>query len=226
MQVTYWNKEIETADRRTLGQIQLGRLREMVDWACKTPFYQKRLSKTGLRSGQDLHGLEDLQRIPFTTKDDLRLSFPYGLLAVNRREVVRIHSSSGTTGIPTVIYYTADDLDRWTDLIARSIVATGAVDEDVFQNMMTYGLFTGGLGLHYGAERVGMTVIPIGGGNTRRQVQTMKDFQTTVLHVTPSYLLHIHGRLKEFEIPREDLALRKAFVGAEPHSENARLRIE
>jgi phenylacetate-CoA ligase len=226
MQVTYWNEEIETAGRGMLEQVQLGRLREMVNWAFKTPFYQKRLSKTGLRSGQDVHGLEDLRRIPFTTKDDLRLSFPYGLLAVDRREVVRIHSSSGTTGIPTVIYYTADDLDRWTDLLARSIVGTGATDEDVFQNMMTYGLFTGGLGLHYGAERVGMTVIPIGGGNTRRQVQTMKDFQSTVLHVTPSYLLHIHGRLKDFEIPREDLALRKAFVGAEPHSENARLRIE
>jgi phenylacetate-CoA ligase len=226
MQVTFWNKEIETADRRTLEHIQLSRLRDSVDGALKTPFYQKRLARTGLRSGQDLRGLEDLQRIPFTVKDDLRLSFPYGLLAVDRREVVRIHSSSGTTGIPTVIYYTADDLDRWTDLIARSITATGATDEDVFQNMMTYGLFTGGLGLHYGAERVGMTVIPIGGGNTRRQVQTMKDFQTTVLHVTPSYLLHIHGKLKECEIPQENLALRKAFIGAEPHSENARLKIE
>jgi phenylacetate-CoA ligase len=226
MQPTYWNKDIETADRRTLESLQLSRLREMVDWAVKTAHYQKRLAKVDIRSGADVHGLEDLRQFPFTAKDDLRLSFPYGLLAVDRREVVRIHSSSGTTGIPTVIYYTADDLDRWTDLIARSIVATGATDSDVFQNMMTYGLFTGGLGLHYGAERVGMTVIPIGGGNTRRQVQTMKDFQTTVLHVTPSYLLHIHGRLKEFEIRREELALRKAFVGAEPHSENARLKIE
>jgi len=226
VQVTFWNKEIETADRRTMEQLQVSRLREMLDWALKTPFYQKRLARTGIRSGQDIQGLEDLQRIPFTVKDDLRLSFPYGLLAVDRRQVVRIHSSSGTTGIPTVIYYTADDLNRWTDLIARCIVATGATDEDVFQNMMTYGLFTGGLGLHYGAERVGMTVIPIGGGNTRRQVQTMKDFQTTVLHVTPSYLLHIHGKLKEYEIRQEDLALCKAFIGAEPHSENARLKIE
>jgi len=226
VQVTFWNKEIETADRRTLEQLQLNRLREMFDWALKTPFYQKRLAKTGLRSGQDIRGLEDLQRIPFTAKDDLRVSFPYGLLAVERRQVVRIHSSSGTTGIPTVIYYCADDLDRWTDLIARSITATGATDEDVFQNMMTYGLFTGGLGLHYGAERMGMTVIPIGGGNTKRQVQTMKDFQTTVLHVTPSYLLHIHGRLKDFEVRQEDLVLHKAFVGAEPHSENTRRKIE
>ena len=113
------------------------------------------------------------------------------------REVVRIHSSSGTTGIPTVIYFTRDDVDNWTDLLARSIVGTGRHAGDVFQNMMTYGMFTGGLGLHYGAERVGMTVIPIGGGNTKRQIQTMKDFQTTVVHVTPSYLLHIHSKLGE-----------------------------
>jgi len=226
VQVAFWNKEIETADRRTLEQIQLKRLRETVDWAVRTPFYQRRLDGIGIRSGQDVRALDDLQRIPFTVKDDLRTSFPHGLLAVDRRAVVRIHSSSGTTGIPTVIYYTADDLDRWTDLIARSIVATGATDEDVFQNMMSYGLFTGGLGLHYGAERVGLSVIPIGGGNTRRQIQTMKDFQTTVLHVTPSYLLHLHGKLSECGIRQGDLALRKAFIGAEPHSENARLRIE
>jgi len=140
--------------------------------------------------------------------------------------VVRVHSSSGTTGIPTVIYFSRDDVDRWTDLIARCIVATGASGGDIFQNMMTYGLFTGGLGLHYGAERVGMTVIPISGGNTKRQIQVMKDFQTTVLHITPSYLLHIHSQLQAKGVNRSDLALSKALIGAEPHSENTRRKIE
>ena len=147
-------------------------------------------------------------------------------MTVGMPVVLRIHSSSGTTGIPTVIYYSRDDVDNWTDLLARSIVGTGATSADVFQNMMTYGFFTGGLGLHYGAERVGMTVIPIGGGNTKRQIQTMRDFQTTVLHVTPSYLLHIHSKLGEEGVRREDLALQKAFIGAEPHSENTRRKIQ
>jgi phenylacetate-CoA ligase len=125
-----------------------------------------------------------------------------------------------------VIYFSREDIDNWTDLLARCIVGTGAHAEDIFQNMMTYGMFTGGLGLHYGAERVGMTVIPIGGGNTKRQIRTMKDFCTTVLHVTPSYLLHVHTKLGEAEVKREELVIRKAFVGAEPHSENIRLKLE
>jgi phenylacetate-CoA ligase len=222
----FWNKEIETAPRSRLEQIQLERLKQTVAWALKTPFYKKKLTQVGIHSPADIRSLQDLQRVPYTTKDDLRLSFPKGLMAVEMKEVLRIHSSSGTTGIPTVIYFARDDVENWTDLLARSIVGTGATDSDVFQNMMTYGMFTGGLGLHYGAERVGMTVIPIGGGNTKRQIQTMKDFQTTVVHVTPSYLLHIHSRLGEDGIERKDLALRKAFVGAEPHSENTRRKLE
>jgi len=224
--VPFWNKEIETAGRGQIEKIQLQRLKGAVGWALKTPFYKRKLSQVGINSPDDVTSLRDLQRIPFTTKEDLRQSFPKGLLAVEMREVIRIHSSSGTTGIPTVIYFTRDDVENWTDLLARSIVGTGATADDVFQNMMTYGLFTGGLGLHYGAERVGMTVIPIGGGNTKRQIQTMKDFQTTVLHITPSYLLHIHSRLGEDGIDRKDLALRKAFVGAEPHSENTRRKLQ
>lgn len=226
MDVPFWNKEIETPDRNALAQIQLERFRECISWAVKTPFYGKKLASDGIRSADDIKGLSDLQRVPFTTKDDLRRSFPHGLLAVDMAEVVRIHSSSGTTGIPTVIYYTRDDVDRWTDLLARSITATGACPRDIFQNMMTYGLFTGGLGLHYGAERVGMAVIPIGGGNTKRQLQTMKDFQSTILHVTPSYLLHIHSQLEAESVRREDLALSRALIGAEPHSENTRRKIE
>ncbi len=226
MDVPFWNKEIETLDRAGIHRIQAERLSDILSWAFKTPFYAKRLAQAGINSPADLSGLEDIQRIPFTTKDDMRRAFPQGLMAVGMEEIVRVHSSSGTTGIPTVIYLTADDMENWTDLLARSVTATGACGKDVFQNMMTYGLFTGGLGLHYGAERVGMTVIPIGGGNTKRQIQVMKDFQTTVLHITPSYLLHIHSKITDAKIDRGELALSKAFIGAEPHSENTRLKIE
>jgi phenylacetate-CoA ligase len=226
MDVPFWNREMETAERSRIEQMQLQRLQRTVGWALQTAFYRKRLAQVGIHGPEDIRSLPDLQRIPCTTKDDLRLNFPRGLLAVDMREVVRIHSSSGTTGTPTVIYFARDDVENWTDLLARSIVGTGATDNDVFQNMMTYGLFTGGLGLHYGAERVGMTVIPIGGGNTKRQIQTMRDFQTTVVHVTPSYLLHIHSKLGEAGIERKDLALRKAFIGAEPHSENTRRKLQ
>jgi phenylacetate-CoA ligase len=226
MEITYWNKHIETMDRSAIESLQLERLQELVTQSLKTEFYKKRLAKLGATSGQDIKSLNDLKRLPFNVKDDLRQTFPTGLLAVDMQEVVRVHSSSGTTGIPTVIYLSAQDMENWTDLLARSIVATGCTSKDVFQNMMTYGLFTGGLGLHYGAERVGMTVIPVGGGNTQRQVQIMKDFKTTVLHVTPSYLLHIHSKLESFGIRSEELHIEKAFLGAEPYSENTRLKLE
>jgi phenylacetate-coenzyme A ligase PaaK-like adenylate-forming protein len=226
MEVPFWSKEIETLDRVSLETIQMERLGETLAWALKTPLYGKKLNEAGIKTPTDIKGIEDIKRIPFTTKDDLRRSFPKAHLAVDMSEVVRIHSSSGTTGIPTVIYFSRDDVDRWTDLVARSIVATGASADDVFQNMMTYGLFTGGLGLHYGAERVGMTVVPVGGGNTKRQLQIMKDFQTTVLHITPSYLLHIQSRLEAEGLNRADFALSKALIGAEPHSENTRRKIE
>jgi len=226
MDVPFWNKEIETLDRPSLERIQIDRLRETLGWALKTPLYRKKFGDAGIDKPEDIKGIEDLKRLPFTTKDDLRRSFPKAHLAVDMSDVVRIHSSSGTTGIPTVIYFARDDIDAWTDLLARSIVATGASATDIFQNMMTYGLFTGGLGLHYGAERVGMTIIPIGGGNTKRQLQVMQDFQTTVLHITPSYLLHIHSRLQDEGISRDKLALSKALIGAEPHSENTRRKIE
>jgi len=226
MNVNFWNIEIETMPRDVLEQMQLQRLRRIIEQAFKTPFYQKRLTRNGIQSPDDIRILQDLQKIPFAVKDDLRQSFPKGLLSVDMEDVVRIHSSSGTTGIPTVIYYTRDDLNAWTDILARSIVATGCTPKDVFQNMMSYGLFTGGLGMHYGAERVGMTVIPIGGGNTRRQIQVMKDYKTTTLHVTPSYLLHIHSVLADYDTRLSDLFLKRAFLGAEPYSENTRRRLE
>jgi phenylacetate-CoA ligase len=224
--ITYFDKAAETISRPDLEALQLSRLRGSVELALRTPLYQRRLKKCGISSGGDIRSLDDIRRIPFTTKDDLREAYPKGLLAVDMDEVVRLHTSSGTTGIPTVIYHTRADLENWTELVARCIVATGASKKDVFQNMTGYGLFTGGLGLHYGAERVGMTVIPAASGNTRRQVQLMKDFRTTVIHATPSYALHIVSQLAECGVTPKDLALKKAFLGAEPYSENARRKIE
>ncbi len=224
--VRYWDKHIETLPRDGIRALQLKRLRAAVDCALKTPFYKTRLTQAGIRSGDDIRKLEDLSRIPFTSKDDLRSCYPNGLCAVPREDVIRVHTSSGTTGTPTVIYHTKEDIVWWTGLLARGITATGATSSDVLQNMMTYGMFTGGLGMHYGAEAVGMTVIPMGGGNTRRQVQIMKDFGTTVVHITPSYILHIHSRLDECGVSLKDLKLRKAYLGAEPYSENTRRKVE
>ena len=226
MEVRYWNKEIETADRGKIQQLQLQRLKNIIASALKTPFYSRRLPSVGIKSPDDIKSLDDLRKIPFTMKDDLRQNYPKGFLSVDTSEVVRIHTSSGTTGIPTVIYLSAKDLDAATEIMARSIYATGADKTDILQNMMSYGLFTGGLVMHYGAERVGLMVIPAAGGNTKRQVQLMKDFRTTVLHITPSYLLHIHSKLAEYGVAVGDLALKKAFIGAEPHSENTRRKIE
>ncbi|MCX5687973.1 MAG: AMP-binding protein, partial [Candidatus Omnitrophica bacterium] len=226
METTYWNKKIETINRDALKKLQLEKLRKTIDSALKTRFYKSRLKKAGINSSKDIKSLADLENIPFTTKDDLRECYTDGLLSVKLDDVVRLHTSSGTTGIPTVIYHTRHDLDKWTELVARSIIATGASRKDIFQNMMTYGLFTGGLGLHYGAERVGMTVIPVGGGNTKRQMQLMKDFKTTVVHITPSYMLHIYSKLEECGFSLSDFNLKKAYMGAEPYSENTRKKIE
>ncbi len=226
MELLYRDAELETIERSSLKTLQLKQLRDTVHQALKTDFYKRRLKRAGIICGDDIKSLEDLERIPFTTKDDLRECYPEGLLAVNKSEVVRVHTSSGTTGTPTVIYHTKSDLDSWTELVARSIVASGASKEDVFQNMMTYGLFTGGLGLHYGAERVGLTIIPAGPGNTLRQLQLLKDFRTTIVHATPSYMLHIASKLDEFGFKTEDFCLKKAYLGAEPYSENTRKKVE
>ena len=201
-------------------------LQATVDQALKTVFYKRRLSRIGITSGLDITSLADLEKIPFTTKDDLREAYPDKLIAVDMDDIVRLHTSSGTTGTPTVIYHTQEDLDCWTGITARGVIATGATRKDVFQNMMTYGLFTGGLGLHYAAEQVGMTIIPVSSGNTQRQMKLMKDFRTTVIHATPSYILHIHSKLEQEGFSPEDFALRKAFIGAEAHSESTRAKIE
>jgi len=226
MTYQYWNEKVETMPRKELEALQLAKLKETVGLSLKTPFYQKRLAGTGIAGPDDITSLDDLSRIPLTTKHDLREGFPYGFLAIPKDEVVRLHASSGTTGTPTTIYFSREDIQRWAGYVARCIYGTGCTREDVFQNMISYGLFTGGLGFHNGAEEVGMLVIPSGSGNTSRQFRLMQDFGTTVVHATPSFLLHVETKMKEEGINRDSLSLKKAFAGAEPYSEDTRGRIE
>lgn len=222
----YWDKEIELLPRRELEALQLRRLVETIGQAEKAPFYRDRLAREGL-SRESVHGLEDLRRFPFTTKQDLRDGFPDGFLAVPREEVVRVHASSGTTGTPTAVYHTLKDLGRWSSLVARCLYMAGLRRSDVFQNCMSYGLFTGGLGLHYGAEKLGAMVVPSGVGNSRRQITLMRQFGTTAVHIIPSYALKLLETFREMGLdPRKDTRLRIAVVGAEPHSEEIRRRIE
>ena len=218
--------KIETIEKDVLQKLQLEHLQTILDYAMRTNLYKNRLTLAGIQTPQDFTSLKQLTKLPFTYKNDLRDSYPFGHLAVPLSQVVRLHSSSGTTGTPTVIYYTQEDLDRWTSLIARSIRMTGGTEQDIFQNMMSYGLFTGGLGLHYGAEKVGMLVIPASSGNTERQLKFMKDFGTTIVHATPSYLLQIHAKMAELGYSLADLKLKKAYCGAEPYSAETRRKIE
>jgi phenylacetate-CoA ligase len=223
---SFWDEKNETMNRTSLERLQLTLLRETVDQALKTPMYRRKLRQCGLASADDIKSLDDVRQLPFTSKNDLRNAYPNDHRAVDMKDVVRIHMSSGTTGIPTVIYHTQGDIDNWTGLVARSVTATGCDNRDIFQNMMTYGLFTGGLGLHYGAEKAGLTVIPASSGNTKRQLWLMKEFKTSVVHATPSYMLHIYSELEKEGVDRKDLRLKKAFLGAEPYSENTRKKIE
>ncbi len=217
-------KEIELVPASDLRKLQLERLNDMLVRAARAPWYAERLGRAG-REG--LSSLAETAELPFTTKDDLREHFPYGFLAVPLEETVRLHSSSGTTGNPTVVFHTAGDIDEWRNLMARSLHMAGARRTDVFQNTMGYGLFTGGLGMHYGAEKLGMLTIPIGPGNIHRQIWFMRQFRTTALHILPSYALRLAGALRDSGVdPRRDLALRLAFIGAEPHTEGVRRRIE
>ena len=212
--------------RKELEAWQLAKLKEAVGRSLRTPFYQKRLGQAGIKSPDDIKSLDDLRRVPFTTKNDLRDGFPYGFLSIPKEDVVRLHASSGTTGTPTTIYFSRSDLKQWAGFMARSIYSTGCTKADVFQNMISYGLFTGGLGFHAGAEEVGMLVIPSGSGNTARQFRLMQDFATTVVHATPSFLLHVESKMKEENVARDSLRLKRAFAGAEPYSEDTRKRIE
>ncbi|MFH1059992.1 MAG: phenylacetate--CoA ligase [Pseudomonadota bacterium] len=222
----YWQPEIETIAPENLRALQLTRLRASVTQAAKSPFYAQRFADLRLTPA-DVRCLDDLKHLPLTGKDDLRGAYPWGMLAVERDEVVRLHASSGTTGTPTAVLHTASDLDGWTELVARSLHMAGARKSDVFQNLVGYGLFTGGLGLHYGAERLGSLVVPSGTGNSRRQVALMRQLGTTVIHLIPSYAMRLLETFAELDLdPRKDSALRLAVIGAEPHSEDLRRRIE
>ncbi len=220
MDDTYWNRELETIAPKELGRLQLERFNQVIQRARHSKFYRKRLPD-GLKS------IAHVKDIPLTSKQDLRAGFPDGFLTVGLEDVIRLHSSSGTTGRATVIYHTSRDIDGWTELVARSMYMTGVRRGDVFQNMMGYGLFTGGLGLHYGSERLGALTIPASSGNSKRQIRLMKDFHTTVIHITPSYALYLYSICEDLGVnPRKDLNLRIAFLGAEPYSNEIRKKIE
>jgi phenylacetate-CoA ligase len=222
----FWHQEVETMDRGSLEALQLKRLRDTVQKLERVPFYHAKFEKSGLKP-EDIKSTADIRRLPFTTAADLRENYPDGLLAVSRDEVVRLHTSSGTTGKPKALFFSRRDVDTAAELLARAFCMTGVTRRDVFQNMMSYGLFTGGLMMHYGAEKVGCMVIPSGPGTSERQLMLMQDFGTTVVHVTPSYAFYFADFLEKKGIdPRRQLALRKAFVGAEPYTEETRRKIE
>lgn len=215
----------ELLSREQLTQVQIARLRTTVAQARKSPFYQKRLDEVGL-TPENINSLEDLRKIPFTTKDDLRAQYPMGLVTVPQADIVRMHCSSGTTGTPVAICHTQNDLNSWADLMARCMYMVGVRKTDVFQNMSGYGLFTGGLGIHYGAERLGCLTIPAGAGNSVRQIKLVKDFKTTVAHILPSYALILGEHLRSMGEDPRDFPLRIALVGAEPYTDSFRKRIE
>ncbi|WP_028306593.1 phenylacetate--CoA ligase family protein [Desulfitibacter alkalitolerans] len=222
----YWNEKYECLSRDELKQLQLERLKQTLERAYHNVNHYRNTMQAAEVEPRDLNTLEDLQKFPFTKKQDLRDNYPYGMFAVNLSEVVRIHSSSGTTGKPTVVGYTRNDINNWSELMARSLMNAGVQKEDVIQNAYGYGLFTGGLGVHYGAEKIGASIIPISGGNTKRQVMIMKDYGSTIITCTPSYALFIAEVIEEMGLGPEDFKLKAGIFGAEPWSENMRNEIE
>ena len=222
----FFNPEMETLTRPQIEKLQLERLQDTVQRCMNSPFYKERFRQIGLKPS-DIKGLDDLQKIPFTTKQDLRDTYPFGIASVPIEKCVRLHSSSGTTGNPVVVLHSAKDLDEWSNALARCLWMVGCRPEDVFQNTSGYGMFTGGLGFQYAAEKVGMLTVPAGAGNTRRQLKFFKDFGTTVVHAIPSYAARLFEVMQDEGIdPRRDLKLRTLAIGAEPHSEEQRRRIE
>lgn len=221
-----WQREEETLSRERLEAVQLERLQKTVRNVCdKVPHYKKKLDVAGVRP-DDIRSLSDVAKLPFTTKEDIRVNYPYGLFAVPMRDIVRVHASSGTTGVPTVVGYTKNDLALWADLVARFVVAAGVTSEDIAQISFGYGLFTGALGLHYGLERIGATVVPISSGNTERQIKTMKDFGTTVLVSTPTYAMYIAETARDLGYTKDDFNLRVGLFGSEGCSIEMREQIE
>lgn len=222
----YWQKDIETMGRDQLQELQLTRLKKTVKHAANSPFYKEVFEKNGI-TPDSIQTLDDLRKIPFTTKNDLRSHYPFGMAAIPIQKCVRIHSSSGTTGNPTVVLHSAKDLDQWANQVARCMYMVGLRDTDVFQNTSGYGMFTGGLGFQYGAERLGALTVPAAAGNTKRQIKFITDFGTTCLHIIPSYATRLAEVMYEMGIdPRRDTKLHTVCIGAEPHSEEQRKRIE
>lgn len=221
-----WNETIECANRNEMQGIQSKRLIETVQRIYhNVPGYRFKMQKAGL-SPSDIKSVDDIRKLPFTTKEDLRDHYPFGMFTVPMSEIVRIHASSGTTGRPTVVGYTRKDLNIWAEVVTRTLVMAGVHRNDVVQVAYGYGLFTGGLGIHYGTENLGATVIPISGGNTQKQIQLMQDFGTTVIACTPSYALHLAEVMSDMGISPNELQLKTGIFGAEPWSENMRKEIE
>ena len=222
----YLDPEIETMSVEQIKALQVERLRATVAHCMNNPIYKERLEKAGV-TPESITSIDDIRRIPFTTKQDLRDNYPFGLASAPLRECVRLHSSSGTTGNPTVILHTQKDLDEWANQVARNLWMVGLRPDDVFQNSSGYGMFTGGLGFQYGAERLGMLTVPAAAGNSLRQIKFMTDFGTTALHAVPSYVTRLYEVMQEQGVdPRKDTKLKVLAIGAEPHSEEQRKRIE
>ncbi|MCI6490562.1 MAG: phenylacetate--CoA ligase [Prevotellaceae bacterium] len=222
----YLDPELETMSREQIEALQVERLKATVKQCMNNPVYKKRLEEAGV-TPENIASVDDIRRIPFTTKQDLRDTYPFGLASVPLTECVRLHSSSGTTGNPTVILHTQKDLDEWANQVARNLWMVGLRPDDVFQNSSGYGMFTGGLGFQYGAERLGMLTIPAAAGNSLRQIKFMTDFGTTAVHAVPSYVTRLYEVMQEQGIdPRKDTKLKVLAIGAEPHSEEQRQRIE
>ena len=221
-----WNRHFECMDRQELKKVQSERLRETVERIYfNVPYYRDKMQEAGL-GPENIQSTDDLHKLPFTTKQDLRDNYPFGLFAVPMSEIVRVHASSGTTGKSTVVGYTRNDISTWSEVMARTLTSAGANRHDFIHVAYGYGLFTGGLGLHYGGEKIGASVIPVSGGNTLRQVQLLVDFGSTVLACTPSYALFLAEALEEAHVKPEDLKLRVGVFGAEPWTENMRKEIE
>jgi phenylacetate-CoA ligase len=225
MEMNYWQPKYELMERRELEELQLSRLKSVAEKVYKSvPFYHRKFQEAGV-APEDIKSLADISRLPTTRKQDLRDNYPFGLFAVPREEVVRVHASSGTTGKPTVVGYTAKDIETWSDLMARDFVMVGVEKKDIFQNAVNYGFFTGGLGVHYGIERMGAMAVPSGVGNTERQLEIMMDFGVTVLHCTPSYALYLAETAKARGVV-DKLNLRIGCFGAEPWSDESRRELE
>ncbi len=225
MDQNYFHPEIETISREALRELQLTRLKDTVTQAAKSPFYSKVFAQQGI-TAESITSLDDLRKLPFTTKDDLRAAYPFGLNAVPQSEVVRLHSSSGTTGNPVVVCHSQRDLDIWADRVARCMYMVGLRNTDVFQNTSGYGMFTGGLGIHNGAERLGALMVPAATGNSPRQIKFITDFGTTAIHAIPSYAIRLAEVFKEQGVDPRKTSLKTLIIGAEPHTEEQRRKIE